>query len=152
MMKKTKSFEIRKLSDNDFINWKMLWGQYLEFYQSSVENIVYETTFKRLIASNHLSQNALVADEGNKLIGLVHFIYHPHNWKIEDVCYLQDLFVLPTLRGTGVGRALIEAVYSDADKNKTSTVYWLTQDSNKQARKLYDNIASVTSFIKYNRH
>ena len=61
MLKKTKSFEIRKLSDNDFINWKMLWGQYLEFYQSSVENIVYETTFKRLIASNHLSQNALIA-------------------------------------------------------------------------------------------
>ena len=151
-MKKTKSFEIRKLSDNDFINWKMLWSQYLEFYQSPLEDIIYETTFKRLISSNNISQNALVADEGNKLIGLVHFIYHPHNWKIEDVCYLQDLFVLPALRGTGVGRALIEAVYSDADKNKTSTVYWLTQDSNKQARKLYDNIASVTSFIKYNRH
>ena len=152
MTKKTKSFEIRKLSDNDFINWKMLWKQYLEFYQSSVEDIVYVTTFKRLISSNHLSQNALVANEDKNLIGLVHFIYHPHNWKIEDVCYLQDLFVSPTLRGTGVGRALIEAVYSDADKNKTSTVYWLTQDSNQQARKLYDNIGSVTSFIKYNRH
>ena len=105
-----------------------------------------------MISSNHLSQNALVANEDKNLIGLVHFIYHPHNWKIEDVCYLQDLFVSPTLRGTGVGRALIEAVYSDADKNKTSTVYWLTQDSNQQARKLYDNIGSVTSFIKYNRH
>jgi len=65
---------------------------------------------------------------------------------------LAGFVCLPTLRGTGVGRGLIEAVYSDADKNKTSTVYWLTQDSNKQARKLYDNIASVTSFIKYNRH
>jgi GNAT superfamily N-acetyltransferase len=130
----------------------MLWNKYLKFYQSSVENIVYETTFKRLISINHLSQNALVANEGNKLIGLVHFIYHPHNWKVEDVCYLQDLFVLPTLQGTGVGRALIEAVYSEADKNRTSTVYWLAQDSNKKARKLYDNIVSVTSFIKYNRY
>ena len=46
MTKKTKSFEIRKLSDNDFINWKILWKQYLEFYQSSVEDIVYETTYK----------------------------------------------------------------------------------------------------------
>jgi len=152
MMKKAKSFEIRELSENDFINWKMMWSEYLEFYQSPLEDIIYETTFKRLISSNNISQNALVAMQDNDLIGLVHFIYHPHNWKIEDVCYLQDLFVLPTLRGIGVGRALIEAVYSDADKNKTSTVYWLTQDSNKQARKLYDNIASVTSFIKYNRH
>ena len=152
MMNKSKSFEIRDLSDNDFINWKTLWKQYLAFYQTSVEDLVYETTFKRLISSNHLSQNALVANQDNNLIGLVHFIYHPHNWKIENVCYLQDLFVSHKVGGTGVGRALIEAVYSEADKNKTSTVYWLTQDSNEQARKLYDNIASVTSFIKYNRH
>ena len=151
-MKKTKLFEIRELSENDFLNWKTLWKQYLEFYQTSVEDLVYEITFKRLISSNYLFQNALVANQGNNLMGLVHFIYHPHNWKVEDVCYLQDLFVLPTIRGIGVGRALIEAVYSAADKNETSTVYWLTQGSNKQARKLYDNIGSVTSFIKYNRH
>ena len=151
-MNKTKLFEIRELSENDFLNWKTLWKQYLEFYQTSVEDLVYEITFKRLISSNHLFQNALVANQGNNLMGLVHFIYHPHNWKVEDVCYLQDLFVLPTIRGIGVGRALIEAVYSAADKNETSTVYWLTQGSNKQARKLYDNIGSVTSFIKYNRH
>tara|TARA_B100000768_G_scaffold43719_1_gene42502 strand:- start:31 stop:486 length:456 start_codon:yes stop_codon:yes gene_type:complete len=151
-MNKTKLFEIRELSENDFLNWKTLWKQYLEFYQTSVEDLVYEITFKRLISSNYLFQNALVANQGNNLMGLVHFIYHPHNWKVEDVCYLQDLFVLPTIRGIGVGRALIEAVYSAADKNETSTVYWLTQGSNKQARKLYDNIGSVTSFIKYNRH
>ena len=34
----------------------------------------------------------------------------------------------------------------------TSTVYWLTQDFNEQARKLYDNIGTFTSFIKYNRN
>ena len=149
---KRKLFEIRELSDNDFINWKTLWKQYLEFYKTSVEDLVYETTFKRLISNHHFSQNAFVAEQGNKLIGLVHYIYHPHNWKIEDVCYLQDLFVLKTARGTGVGRALMEAVYLAADRNDTSTVYWLTQDFNEQARKLYDNIGTITSFIRYNRN
>ena len=151
-MQITQSFEIRELSENDFINWKTLWTQYLEFYKTSVENLVYETTFKRLISSNHHFQNAFVAEQENELIGLVHYIYHPHNWKIEDVCYLQDLFVLKTARGTGVGRALMEAVYLAADRNKTSTVYWLTQDFNEQARELYDNIGILTSFIKYNRN
>ena len=105
-----------------------------------------------MISSKHNFQNAFVAEQNNDLVGLVHYIYHPHNWKVEDVCYLQDLFVLHFARGTGVGRALIESVYLAADKNKTSTVYWLTQDYNEQARKLYDNIGSVTSFIKYNRN
>ena len=147
-----KSFEIRELFDDDFIKWKTLWKQYLEFYKTSVEDLVYETTFKRLISSNHLSQNAFVAEQENELIGLVHYIYHPHNWKIEDVCYLQDLFVLKTARGTGVGRALMESVYLASDRNKTSTIYWLTQDFNEQARELYDNIGILTSFIKYNRN
>ena len=145
-------FEIRQLCENDFINWKTLWKQYLEFYKTSVEDLVYETTFKRLISIDHFSQNAFVAEQDNELVGLVHYIYHPHNWKIEDVCYLQDLFVLKTARGTGVGRALIESVYLAADRNDTSTVYWLTQDFNEQARKLYDNIGTITSFIKYNRN
>ena len=149
---KRKLFEIRQLSDNDFINWKTLWKQYLEFYKTSVEDLVYETTFERLISSDHFSQNAFVAEQENELIGLVHYIYHPHNWKIEDVCYLQDLFVLKTAQGTGVGRALIESVYLAADRNGTPTVYWLTQDFNEQARKLYDNIGTITSFIKYNRN
>ena len=148
----TKSFKIRKLSDDDFINWKILWKQYLEFYKTSVEDKVYEITFKRLISSNRLTQNAFIAEQDDEIVGLVHFIYHPHNWKIEDVCYLQDLFVLKTVRGTGVARALIESVYLSADRNETSTVYWLTQDFNESARKLYDNIGSVTSFIKYNRN
>jgi len=151
-MSPTELFEIRRLCKEDFSNWKTLWCQYLKFYKSSVDNVVYETTFKRLISNQHTYQNAFVAAQENSLIGLAHYIYHPHNWKIEDVCYLQDLFVIPTIRGIGVGRTLIEAVYSASDENKTPTVYWLTQDFNKQARRLYDNIGSLTPFIKYNRH
>ena len=151
-MKKPDSFEIRKLCKEDFSNWKILWKQYLQFYKSSVENVVYETTFKRLCSIQNPNQNAFVAVKNNSLIGLVHYIYHPHNWKIEDVCYIQDLFVSPNIRGTGVGRALIEAVYSASDEKKIATVYWLTQDFNKQARRLYDNIGSLTPFIKYNRY
>ena len=63
---KRKLFEIRQLSDNDFINWKTLWKQYLEFYKISVEDLVYETT-KRLISNHHFSQNAFVAEQDNKV-------------------------------------------------------------------------------------
>lgn len=70
---------------------------------------------------------------------------------MEDVCYLQDLYVEPRLRGGGVGRALIEAVYEVADANGTPSVYWMTQDFNENARKLYDRIANLTPFIKYQR-
>jgi GNAT superfamily N-acetyltransferase len=55
------------------------------------------------------------------------------------------------VRGQGIGRALIEAVYAEADAAGAPSVYWLTQDFNTQARKLYDRIGVKTPFIRYNR-
>ena len=142
---------LRGLGKDDFEAWKVLWRMYLDFYETHLPEEVYEKTFERLLSKDITSQNAIVAMGSSKIVGLVHFIFHPHNWKIEDVCYLQDLCVLDTLRGQGIGRLLIEAVYGEADKRGVPTVYWLTQDFNKPARLLYDKIATLTPFIKYNR-
>ena len=45
----------------------------------------------------------------------------------------------------------MEAVYAEADTRGADQVYWLTQDSNATARKLYDQVAKATPFIKYRR-
>ena len=145
------NFQLRALGESDFEDWKVMWGMYLDFYETQLPEDIYTTTFERLLAKDITSQNAIVAVLGDRMVGLVHFIFHPHNWKIEDVCYLQDLYVLDSVRGRGVGRLLIESVYEEADRRGTPTVYWLTQDFNKTALLLYDKIANVTPFIKYNR-
>ena len=124
------TLSIRPLDAADFEAWCGLWRAYIGFYETSIADEIYEVTFARLIAPDHPTQNAFVAVIDGTVAGLVHYIYHPHNWRQEDVCYLQDLFVDPAYRGTGVGRALIEAVYRAADANYTPSVYWLTQDFN----------------------
>ena len=145
------SLVIRPLRAEDESVWRKLWSEYLVFYESGVTEEVFATTFQRLIDPARTQQNALVAEQDGEVIGLVHYIYHAHNWKVEDVCYLQDLYVSADVRGTGAGRALIEAVYAAADENGTPTVYWMTQDFNENARKLYDRIGQLTPFIKYSR-
>lgn len=145
------TLEIRPIAAPDEKDWRALWFEYLAFYKATVPDAVYDTTFKRLIDDNHSSQQGLIALFDGKAIGLVHFIYHAHNWRLEDVCYLQDLYVDPLVRRTGAGRALIEAVYSAADDNGTPSVYWLTQDFNHTARHLYDRVAQLTPFVKYQR-
>jgi len=142
---------IRPLTPQDQAAWRALWTAYLAFYDTTVPEDVYQTTFARLIDPEHTRQQAFLAVQGETPVGLVHYIYHPHNWRIEDVCYLQDLYADPSVRGTGVGRALVEAVYEAADANGTPSVYWMTQDFNAEARKLYDRIATLTPFIKYQR-
>ncbi len=112
---------------------------------------VYTTTFARLLSDDHPDQNGFLAVQGGTPVGLVHYIYHAHNWRTDQVCYLQDLYADPSVRGTGVGRKLIEAVYAQADADGRPSVYWMTQDFNAEARKLYDRIAVLTPFIKYSR-
>jgi GNAT superfamily N-acetyltransferase len=143
--------QIRPLQQMDFDEWSTLWCGYLEFYETVLSDDIYQTTFARLINPDRTHQNALVAVQNGHLIGLVHFIFHAHNWRSEDVVYLQDLYADPAVRGTGVGRKLIEAVYQVADENDTPNVYWMTQEINQTARTLYDRIAQLTPFIKYQR-
>lgn len=142
---------IRPIEAQDKPQWRRLWTGYLEFYETTVPDAVYDTTFERLVSPGHPAQNGLLAWAEGRAVGLVHYIYHPHNWRIEDVCYLQDLYADADMRSHGVGRALIEAVYAAADANGTPTVYWMTQEFNTEARHLYDRIGTVTPFIKYQR-
>lgn len=143
---------IRPVERADYDAWNTLWTGYLEFYKSSVKPEIYTSTFGRFFENATYEPNCLVAVKDGKLIGLVHYFYHRHNWYLENVCYLQDLYADPAVRGTGVGRRLIEAVYAQADKDGAANVYWHTQNFNAEARKLYDRIANLTPFIKYSRN
>lgn len=142
---------IRPLRPEDEADWRRLWTGYLEYYQTTVPEAVYASTFARLLGSDARDFNGLIAEVDGQPLGLTHFLFHRHCWKIEDTCYLQDLYVAPLARGTGLGRRLIEAVYAVADAAGAPAVYWLTQDFNTDARLLYDRIARVTPFIRYNR-
>ena len=142
---------IRPLQTKDRKAWGRMWTDYLFFYDSNVSPEVQNITFLRLVDPNFLLQNCLIAELDGVAVGIVHYIYHAHNWRTEDVCYLQDLFAEEQVRGQGIGRALIEAVYAAADANGTPSVYWMTQDFNANARLLYDRIGSLTPFIKYSR-
>jgi len=142
---------IRPLHADDEPHWRRLWTDYLTFYESSVPEAVYASSFARLIGDDSHDFNGLIAEVDGKPVGLAHYLFHRHGWKVENVCYLQDLYADPDVRGQGVGRALIQAVYDAADAAGAPSVYWLTQDFNTQARQLYDRIGTLTPFVKYSR-
>lgn len=143
--------QIRPLLATDEPEWRRLWSLYLEFYETSVPEEVYRTTFSRLLSGRANEFGGLVAIRENRAIGIAHFLFHRHCWRIENVCYLQDLYVDSAERASGVGRALIEGVYAAADAGGCPKVYWTTQHFNATARRLYDRIGRLTPFIRYER-
>ena len=143
--------EIRPLTTADETEWRRLWKAYLAFYETELPEEIYATTFARLTGSAPGEYRGLLALVDGRPAGLAHYLFHRSCWHIDNVCYLQDLYADPEVRGTGIGRALIEAVYARADAAGCPSVYWLTQEFNSQARQLYDRIGKVTPFIRYIR-
>lgn len=140
---------VRPLEKSDHAEWRRLWTAYLVFYETTVTEEVYATTWKRLFTEGEFEPKGFIALHDGKPVGLVHYLYHRTCWTVANNCYLQDLFADPEARGRGVGAALIEAVRREAAKAGVSNVYWTTQESNARARRLYDRVARLTGFIKY---
>jgi GNAT superfamily N-acetyltransferase len=93
-----------------------------------------------------------VAELDDSLIGLTHYLFHRSTTLIAPICYLQDLYTAPERRRTGVGRALIEAVYECARDAGSPRVYWQTHETNLVAQRLYEQVAERSGFIVYRKN
>jgi GNAT superfamily N-acetyltransferase len=142
---------VRALAAEDHDAWLPLWQGYLEFYETAISDAVTEATWRRIVDPAGPIYGFGAFDDAGRMIGLVHYLFHPVTWSAANRCYLEDLFVSPAARGTGAGRVLIEAVYKAADAAGADQVYWLTAQNNATARRLYDRVARATPFMKYQR-
>ena len=140
--------QIRPVSAADHPAWLPLWQGYQRFYNAEIAAEVSAVTWQRFLDPSEPMHAALAWQDG-VAVGLVHWIFHRSCWTVSDYCYLQDLYVAETVRGGGVGRALIEQVYAAAQAYGANRVHWLTQEDNTQARQLYDRIASRSGLIQY---
>lgn len=142
---------IRPLRAEDEGIWDALWRDYLAFYRTELPEAQRWLTWARLLSGDRWEPVGMLAWSGEEAVGLVHYLFHRSCWKAAPVCYLQDLYARPERRGTGIGRRLVEAVYAAADAAGAPDVYWMTEEGNATARRLYDRIGVKTPFIRYNR-
>ena len=151
-MSSDRRFEIRAVRRADHEEWRPLWDGYNAFYGRSgataLPEAITQATGERFFDAAE-PVHALVAERGGKVVGLVHYLYHRSTTRLHDVCYLQDLFTAPELRGLGIGRQLIHGVYDAARAVGCTRVYWQTQVTNRAGRALYDKVAQHRGFIVY---
>ena len=140
------SIIIRPITLSDKARWLELFKEYVIFYKSKVSDEQFELTWQRI--HSDFNMYGLIAEKDGQIVGLAHYIFRPSTWDVEDFCYLEDLFVDPKVRGTGVGRALINELEKIAIAKGSKRLYWTTATDNEVARKLYDKVA-ITDFVQY---
>ena len=140
------NIHIAPLRHDDKASWSGLACGYKTFYKTTLPEAEYDLAWQRLMANDGIF--GLGATIDGQLIGIAHYLFHTSVWA-QNVCYLQDLFVDPAMRGRGVARALIEEVATASTEVGATRLYWQTQENNTTGRALYDKVAKYNGFIRY---
>lgn len=139
---------IRSALPGDEPAWRLLWRGYCDFYGVSLTDEVTRRTWARILDPDSAIM-CIVAEVEGQVYGFAHCVVHENTWETQPVCYLEDLFVLPSARGRGIGRTLIEWLRNAMRAEGWARLYWMTNADNTQARGLYDSFAKVDGFVRY---
>ncbi|CAK9435355.1 uncharacterized protein LODBEIA_P00820 [Lodderomyces beijingensis] len=151
------SVTIRPIEAKDKAEWLNLWSGpngYIVFYKAEhrMNPEISEITFQRFLNPKEPVYSIVAVDDSTgQVIGFANYLTHRNTWTVEDALYLNDLFVSADNRLHGVGRKLIEYVYTEADRLNCKKCYWSTQFENHRAQLLYTKVGVKSGFLTYFR-
>jgi GNAT superfamily N-acetyltransferase len=140
--------DIRAAVSADERRWRELWSGYNTFYEADVPEEVTQSTWRRIL-NPAVPVLGRIAELDNQVVGFSIAVLHESTWESEPICYLEDLFVDPTVRGKGVGRMLLQDLVVLARQNGWPRLFWHTRAGNVNARRLYDTFTRADDFVRY---
>src|SRR4051794_18135815 len=82
-------------------------------------------------------------DEGGQVVGFAAMGWKWSSLRGAKVGYLEDLYVHPEARGSGLADELIAVCADRARERAAPVLMWLTQPHNRRARTVYDRIGAT---------
>jgi ribosomal protein S18 acetylase RimI-like enzyme len=82
--------------------------------------------------------------DGAPPAGVCQLRYRLSVWTGADDCWLEDLYVDDAARGTGLGRALVEAAFEDARARGCRRMELDVNESNTEALAFYESLGFTT--------
>lgn len=139
---------IRAALPQDEAQWRKLWADYLAFYSVALAPDITDLTWRRIFdPASAIFMRVAVVDGLVK--GFALCLTHEGTWTRARDCYLEDLFIDADARGKGLGRALLDDLVALSKAEGWPRLYWHTEETNTNARKLYDRYVESDGHIRY---
>jgi ribosomal protein S18 acetylase RimI-like enzyme len=137
---------VRDLAPGDREAWRGLFHAYGVFYETDLADDVLDHVWSALLGG---ALRGFVAEREGVVVGFAHVRSHVATFSIGEDWYLEDLFVDPAGRGGGVGTAILEHLVKIAKWEGGGTLRWVTAESNATAQRVYDKLATRTTWVTY---
>ena len=116
------------------------------------ELATYERSPSSVVATEDLLTSALfgespavfchVAEDGGEVVGMALWFLNFSTWLGRHGLYLEDLYVRPSHRGSGLGKALLETLVDLARERGYGRVEWVVLDWNEPAHAFYRSLGA----------
>lgn len=90
----------------------------------------------------HSRAEALLAFDGDVPAGFAVYFYSYSTFLAKPGLYLEDLFVKPELRGSGIGKRIFLELLQIAQANNCARFEWSVLDWNEPAIKFYESLGA----------
>jgi GNAT superfamily N-acetyltransferase len=89
------------------------------------------------------SAEALVAEDAGQIVGYALFFHNYSTFLGRRGLYLEDLYVQPAQRGTGLGTAMLRALAAIAVERQCGRFEWTVLDWNQPAISFYEKMGAT---------
>src|ERR1043166_4598666 len=84
----------------------------------------------------------VIAEWDGTPAGFAFFHYNYSTWRGQAGLYLEDLFVLPEMRGKGIGKALLQKLAAIAVEENCYGLRWMVLEGNEPELKFYESLGA----------
>ena len=145
------SKQIRKVEAKDREGWEQCYQAYAEFYHIEQTADMRARVFDWLLNSDDMVGLVAVDAGTDQVVGLAHLRYFKRPLVAKMGLFLDDLFIAPELRGSGLSHQMFNEIDRIAKASDCDLIRWITADDNYTARTLYDKLATRTMWVTYDR-
>src|SRR5262245_56992644 len=137
------NLQIRKAAEPDIPIILSFIRQLAEYERLSHEAVMTEETLRQSLFGPRRHVEVLLGYAGDKPVAFAVFFHNFSTFLGKAGLYLEDLFVVPEMRGKGVGRAMLVELANIARERKCGRFEWAVLDWNESAIQFYKKLGAV---------
>jgi len=134
---------IERVTEADLAELLPLVRAYCDFYEVAPSDEALLSLSRALIADPEHEGFQLLARNEGRAVGFATIFWSWATTSAERIGVMNDLFVAPEARGTGLAAALIEACRAECAARGAGKLTWQTARDNAAAMKVYDRVGAT---------